>query len=439
MSLLSRALGVLRSDPRPDVVAGPPLPAGLQFGLDGVADGLLKGWVHDPHAVGPSTVELVVEDGPVLTVLADRRRNDVARAGHGDGRCGFLLPVPDELVGQTRQVVLRLPDGTELRRREVTFMPPRATEAGFWCDAPWLDRPDAEDEARRRTEAGTLARGDAERLLAFAREGYCVLPGVVSPRLTAALTHHVERCWADRAHVSARWPQGEGQGWLDALRDEEAADVRRQSYRLSNLLNTSEAALEVSCHPEVVRLVGLILGGRPIATQSLTFEHGTQQAEHMDFAFVHQENPASLVGAWVALEDVDDEAGPLFYYPRSHREVPFYDWGGGSILSYGQDQKGRSFSRYLEEEARLRGLQKTPFLARRGDVILWHSALVHGGLPRKPGGGTRWSHVTHYTLADACPRDRRTPKVPPVGRTRNGCDYHAWQKAGHVEGRYRLA
>ena len=42
------------------------------------------------------------------------------------------------------------------------------------------------------------------------------------------------------------------------------------------------------------------------------------------------------------------------------------------------------------------------FLPRRGDVLLWHPGLVHGGSPIRTDGATRLSLVGHY-----CPQDVR--------------------------------
>jgi hypothetical protein len=63
----------------------------------------------------------------------------------------------------------------------------------------------------------------------------------------------------------------------------------------------------------------------------------------------------------------------------------------GSILT--------SLRRSMKEERALeRGIAKTPFAARRGDALVWHADLVHGGNPVSRTT-TRKSIVTHY-----CPK-----------------------------------
>jgi len=66
---------------------------GLIGRVEGVIDGRLQGWAHD-RARADRPLRLRFEAGDlVLAVDADRYRADVHRAGHGDGACGFALPV----------------------------------------------------------------------------------------------------------------------------------------------------------------------------------------------------------------------------------------------------------------------------------------------------------------------------------------------------------
>ena len=45
---------------------------------------------------------------------------------------------------------------------------------------------------------------------------------------------------------------------------------------------------------------------------------------------------------------------------------------------------------------REKGYRQEHFLARRGDVLIWHANLLHGGAPVKNKALSRWSQVTHY-------------------------------------------
>jgi ectoine hydroxylase-related dioxygenase (phytanoyl-CoA dioxygenase family) len=74
--------------------------------------------------------------------------------------------------------------------------------------------------------------------------------------------------------------------------------------------------------------------------------------------------------------------------------------------------------RSLEERAVQRGIPKMPFAAKKGDVLVWHADLVHGGNPVSRVT-TRKSIVTHY-----CPK-HLSPLFAEHLRTRQ------WDHAGH--------
>jgi hypothetical protein len=42
----------------------------------------------------------------------------------------------------------------------------------------------------------------------------------------------------------------------------------------------------------------------------------------------------------------------------------------------------------------------TRFLAKRGEVLIWHANLLHGGEPVQARTCRRWSQVIHYFFAD---------------------------------------
>jgi ectoine hydroxylase-related dioxygenase (phytanoyl-CoA dioxygenase family) len=215
--------------------------------------------------------------------------------------------------------------------------------------------------------------------------------------------------------------------------------IRDTSMRYLDFHNVSEAAAEIMMLPAVLRFAGLCFGEKVAAMQSLLFENGTQQRSHQDFAFVHCLRPPCLMGAWVALEDVHPDAGPLFYWDRSHRMVPKHVFDGGSVMAQGDGPHIRAFEDYLENACREAGLKQRIFTPHKGDMLIWHSALVHGGMPRTNPALTRRSIVSHYTTHRAYPLDRRHPDMPPLVHERHGAVYYEPRRSGHIEGRYRLA
>lgn len=56
--------------------------------------------------------------------------------------------------------------------------------------------------------------------------------------------------------------------------------------------------------------------------------------------------------------------------------------------------EGEAFHSHLREQ--VAGLKEQRFRANKGDVLIWHADLAHGGAPIKDRSRTRLSLVAHY-------------------------------------------
>jgi ectoine hydroxylase-related dioxygenase (phytanoyl-CoA dioxygenase family) len=122
--------------------------------------------------------------------------------------------------------------------------------------------------------------------------------------------------------------------------------------------------------------------------------------------------------AGIGERDVREGAGPLAYFPGSHRveSLGFYDWGGGSIvLETDSARTPGEFGDHLYSRLAELGIQPRTFLARKGDVLLWHGALAHEGTAVREPGATRRSYVTHYTSLRCYPPAHKKPDALESG------------------------
>lgn len=80
-------------------------------------DRAVRGWAMDPAAPGRQIeVDIFVDGRLRLRALADAYRQDLGRAGVGDGRHGFFVPLPSELLdGRPRRIDVRLANRPEAR------------------------------------------------------------------------------------------------------------------------------------------------------------------------------------------------------------------------------------------------------------------------------------------------------------------------------------
>jgi len=100
-----------------------------------------------------------------------------------------------------------------------------------------------------------------------------------------------------------------------------------------------------------------------------------------------------MAASWIALEDVDKDAGPLRYYPGSHKIPPYRFKSGRYNLNLAEHAE---CYQYIDGELASRNLEPVEFSAKKGDVFIWHAHLLHGGLPINNPDLNRRSLVTHY-------------------------------------------
>ena len=128
---------------------------------------------------------------------------------------------------------------------------------------------------------------------------------------------------------------------------------------------------------------------------------GSEQALHQDMAVFHIYPYNHLLGAWIACEDVGPDAGPLVLYRGSHR-APFFDGFTDypqTNLRTADDEGAAAYTRYVESLADR--YERHEFHPRKGQVLLWHGMLIHGGAPVERPDASRKSMVLHYASRGA--------------------------------------
>lgn len=193
---------------------------------------------------------------------------------------------------------------------------------------------------------------------------------------------------------------------------EETKDEFGFGDRIGQLHQQYPGLMNLSSKPELVKFIGWALDDKPLLFGSLNFDKGTQQELHIDSIFFYTEPVYSMVGAWVALEDVHPDAGPLFYVSGSHK-WPFvsgYDVLLANKLSalklrLTRDPArissiiGKLGVRWTEKTLRIekdRECMREPAILKAGDAVVWHALLAHGGSPRADISRSRKSVVYHF-------------------------------------------
>lgn len=171
---------------------------------------------------------------------------------------------------------------------------------------------------------------------------------------------------------------------------------RRDTERIQDLWLKSEAVRELACFPKIISLLEMLYDRKALPFQTLNFRVGSRQKAHSDTIHFSSLPAKFMCGVWVALEDITEENGPVFYYPESHR-LPEYDFSYiDSTAKLNDYEDYGKYEQLIERVVEDNKLTKKKFLAKKGDVLIWSSNIIHGGSPVLEDGATRWSQVTHY-------------------------------------------
>jgi len=164
--------------------------------------------------------------------------------------------------------------------------------------------------------------------------------------------------------------------------------------------NSSIKALALE--PIVLDLLRHLYGREPFAFQTLNFAVGSEQHFHSDAVHFHSYPYGFMCGVWIALQDVEAESGPLIYFPGSHR-LPYLS---ARSLGLGRDEvmeeqhPQRFFEPSWQQAVNEHEFEKQQFLPKRGDLLIWHANLLHGGELVQDKSSRRWSQVNHYFFAN---------------------------------------
>ena len=233
----------------------------------------------------------------------------------------------------------------------------------------------------------------------WADEGYLVLPRFFCQEGLNRVNRLVDSLWEGNHFASSQVVTDIYLGTPRQARlhlTDAPEEARKAPYKLNDIFLECKELLSVILDPRVVDIMTELLTGAPLVCNTLNIEYGTQQPFHTDSLYMTPPKKLNLAASWLALEDVRENAGPLQYYPGSHRIAP-YRFSNGSITAIQSEIE--DYRKYMKSQVRKLGLKPKAFHADAGDLFIWHSQLYHGGAPIKDTSLTRKSLVTHYFRA----------------------------------------
>jgi len=266
----------------------------------------------------------------------------------------------------------------------------RAEQFPYAGPHPWLDCPDWREKLAAKVAAGEVTAAEAAMCEKWERDGYLILEGCYDHAL-------LDQTWAD-------YEAGLKAGLVKPERDVPVADDPYPGRYLDPHLKVP-AMCQILRHAEVLRWLKLLMGREPAPFQTIASHKGSQQGEHSDSIHMTTYPLGYLTATWVAFEDIHPDCGPLVYYPGSHK-LPYYfskdvGIGEGELGRQGYKVYHERYEPWIKRVLSEHNFQPQYFHAKKGDVLIWHANLIHGGSPRKNLQLSRKAVVCHYFVRGA--------------------------------------
>lgn len=239
------------------------------------------------------------------------------------------------------------------------------------------DTLDSRTELPKNKDFQKLEKKIQESLLQWSEKGFVVLENYYSNEEVDAFNNEVE-----------------------ILLKENKAKWRYNRIHFAN--KVSKLINDAGTSKKLTGILGLLLGRKVTLFQSLNFVKGSQQRSHSDSIHMTTFPTGNLIAVWIALEDTTVENGLLHYYPGSHKLPYLLNEAYGNVGT--KTKLGiKTYTDYedkIEEVIKKNKLKKDVFLAKKGDLLIWHANLIHGGEPVLDKDATRKSMVFHYYAND---------------------------------------
>ncbi|SDE87388.1 Phytanoyl-CoA dioxygenase (PhyH) [Dyadobacter soli] len=243
------------------------------------------------------------------------------------------------------------------------------------ANLPWIESPFFEEILKTKK----LTDQQLAYVLDYQKNGFVVIPGLLPQSLVDQTRQDAEQ---------------------KAFNPDYPIKTFRDDRRIQDFWTESEASRQLACYPALLEILEIFYGREAVPFQTLNFRYGSQQRAHSDTIHFSSLPAKFMCGVWVALEDITEENGPVFYYPGSQK-LPEYDFS-----HIRPDAKTTSYEDYvhyedfIEKIVEAQQFEKKKFFAKKGDLLIWSSNIIHGGSPVTREGATRWSQVTHYFFKD---------------------------------------
>ncbi|MDF2724254.1 MAG: phytanoyl-CoA dioxygenase [Paenibacillus sp.] len=246
-----------------------------------------------------------------------------------------------------------------------------------------------------------------EEYASYHRDGFLIVKGLFPVEDTKRLQQ-----WTDEIYTGENLKLDHLAHQPKWMTEEQKQANRLVSARIHNPHREDATAEWGMLHPLLLDVMEALIGPDLLALQSMLFFNPPRkggQGWHQDSYYI-QTQPDSLIGAWIALDRADTDNGCLWVAPGSHNE-PIYPpvhvsntymhprekQISGLFPASAASEMDDSVNKLSEVAAKYG--KSLPVVLEAGDVLFFHSHLLHRSYRNETDDRFRRSYVCHYCNA----------------------------------------
>ena len=137
--------------------------------------------------------------------------------------------------------------------------------------------------------------------------------------------------------------------------------------------------------------LAIISGGfdKFIIWQNMLFDKSTGTVDHADTWYLDTIPKGLMVAAWIALEDIHEDAGRFFVIPKSNK-LELEQNSAENLPDHYE------YAKFIDNYVNTNGLTRYAPTLKKGDVLFWHPNTIHGSFNQVSSSKSRKSITCHY-------------------------------------------